>query len=234
MSELIEEIRETKEGITEPESYRDIHLLVFVLQTVILFIFSLLLFNMLAEDESMDIMTDKGLVSSYIHSFRIEKEDKTFVKLPSLEEDMGNVVNTGKFLDLKNGGVWLSQDQEAGMEETGTEEAGTEQDPDLQETEADDTEQDPELQETEADATEQDPEQQETEADSINLDSETQLQETETDSTNQDPETQPQETEADGAERNRNRLRPERPLQRMNLLLSAGNRKGRKLLRKRN
>lgn len=115
MSELIEEIRETKEGITEPESYRDIHLLVFVLQTVILFIFSLLLFNMLAEDEKMDIMTDKGLVSSYIHSFRIEKEDKTFVKLPSLEEDMDDVVNTGRFLDLKNGGVWLSQDQEAGI-----------------------------------------------------------------------------------------------------------------------
>ena len=115
MSDLIDEIKETREGITNPESYRDIHLLVFVLQTIILFVFSLLLFNMLAEDDNIDIITNKGLVSSYIHSFQIEKEDKTFVKLPSLEEDMNYVVNTDKFLDLKNGGVWLSEEQEAGI-----------------------------------------------------------------------------------------------------------------------
>ena len=118
MGDLIDEIKETKEGITDPESYRDIHLLVFVLQTIILFLFSLLLFNMLAKDEEIGIRTDKGLVSSYIHSFKIEKADKTFVKLPSLDEDTDNVVNTSKFLDLKNGGVWLSKEQEAGIVST--------------------------------------------------------------------------------------------------------------------
>ncbi|WP_295091159.1 hypothetical protein [Ruminococcus sp.] len=114
MKELFKDF---KESFSHPKSFRDIHLVVFILQVIILFLFSLGIYYLAAEDEP-SLITDKGLISSYISSFSSEMADKTFVELPSLIEDEDHIVKTDKFLDIKNGGVWLSQKQEYGIVST--------------------------------------------------------------------------------------------------------------------
>jgi hypothetical protein len=108
MKELINEF---KESFAEPKSFRDYHLLVFVLQVLILFVFSVGCFSLLAEDMPQ-LKTDKGIVSSYFNAAKNVEADKTLCRFPSLmDEDEDNVVKTDKLLDLKNGGLWLSEGQ---------------------------------------------------------------------------------------------------------------------------
>ncbi len=108
MKDLIEDF---KEGFSHPKSFRDYHLLVFVLQVLILFVFSVCCFSLLAEDMPQ-LMTDKGIVSSYFNAAKNVEADKTLCRFPSLmNEDEDNVVKTDKLLDLKNGGLWLSEGQ---------------------------------------------------------------------------------------------------------------------------
>ena len=108
MKELI---REFKESFSHPKSFRDIHLVVFILQVIILFMFSVGCFSFLSEDMPQ-LMTDKGIVSSYFNAAKNVEADKTLCRFPSLmDEDEDNVVKTDKLLDLKNGGLWLSEGQ---------------------------------------------------------------------------------------------------------------------------
>ena len=110
---MVEFLREFREGITKPASFRDVHLLVFFLQTIILVLCSFGLYALLAED-TPGLMTEEGLVRSYISAFHNEEADKTFCKLPNLmDEDEENVVRTDKLLDLERGGLWLSEKQKA-------------------------------------------------------------------------------------------------------------------------
>ncbi len=115
MKELIEEI---KEGFSHPRSFTDFYLVLFILQVLILFLFSIGIFYISAEEEP-DLITDKGLVSSYFSAFSTQTADKTFVELPSMNEDVNNIVRTNKFIDIKNGGVWLSKKQEWAIVSTG-------------------------------------------------------------------------------------------------------------------
>lgn len=106
-------LREFRDGIKNPASFRDIHLLVFFLQTLILVLCSLGLYAMLAKDMP-ELITEEGLVKSYISAFHNEEADKTFCKFPTLmDEDEDNVVRTDKLLDLERGGMWLSEKQKA-------------------------------------------------------------------------------------------------------------------------
>ncbi len=104
-------IEDFKESFSHPKSFTDFYLVLFILQVLILLLFSMGVFYLAAEDEP-DLITDKGLFSSYISSFSTQMADKTFVELPSLNEDENNIVRTAKFIDIKNGGVWLSKKQE--------------------------------------------------------------------------------------------------------------------------
>lgn len=107
-----EVFQEFRDGIREPESYRDIHLLVFFLQLIILLLFSMGLYSMLAKEKPE--LRDGGTVHSFISAFQNEEADKTFCKLPNLmNEDTEHVLHTKQLLDLKRGGLWLSEKQKA-------------------------------------------------------------------------------------------------------------------------
>ncbi|HAG12353.1 MAG TPA: hypothetical protein DCG49_00645 [Ruminococcus sp.] len=103
---------ENLKGIKAPESFRDIHLLIFFLQVIIFLLCSLGFYNIAAIDKPE--ILDGGAVHSYISAFHNEEADKTFCKLPNLfDEDEEHVVHTDKFLDLEQGGLWLSDKQKA-------------------------------------------------------------------------------------------------------------------------
>ena len=105
-------IQENLEGIRKPASFGDKHLLVFFLQLIILLLCSLGFYNAAATD--MPQILDGGPVHSYVSAFRNEEADKTFCKLPNLfQEDTEHVVHTKQLLDLKRGGLWLSDKQKA-------------------------------------------------------------------------------------------------------------------------
>ena len=106
-----EMISEFQESFAQPKSFRDYHLLVFVLQLLILFMFSVGCFSLLAEDMPQ-LRTGKGIMSSYFNAVKNVEAEKSLCRFPSLmDEDEDNVVKTDKLLDLKNGGLWLSEGQ---------------------------------------------------------------------------------------------------------------------------
>lgn len=107
-----EKIDDFIDSIKEPESFRDIHLLIFILQAVIVLFVSYALFSAYSSDNPQ-LITEKGTKSSFFTFFDDGPVDKTICYFPTLlNGDEDNVVHTDKILDLKNGGLWLSERQQ--------------------------------------------------------------------------------------------------------------------------
>ena len=115
MRELIEDF---KESFSEPDSPNDCHLFVFIFQTIILIIVSMLIFH-IGEENEPALRTDRGMLRSYLTAFQNEEADKTLFKFPLLLEEVeDNVVHTDKLIDFKSGGIWLSKRQAFGIAAT--------------------------------------------------------------------------------------------------------------------
>ena len=102
------------ESFTSPEDKAEYHLVAFFVQLVVIaasFLLTCKLF-FVVDNGRYGLESKAGFWASVKANLRAQEgEEKVFKKLPSLETDENKAV-TDQFIDLKKGGMWLTERQE--------------------------------------------------------------------------------------------------------------------------
>lgn len=97
-----------------PERWSDYNIVCFAVQLLVIIITSFLIFSfMICSDPEFKEMSRKdGVVASFFDCFTSDEgEARLLRKIPSLSSDE-KLVNTDKFIDIENGGLWLTERQD--------------------------------------------------------------------------------------------------------------------------
>lgn len=98
----------------DPERWSDYNLACFFVHLTLIIIMTFLLFGCFIynDPEYPEMSRKNGVVASFFDNFTArEGEERLLRKIPSLASDE-EYVKTDKFIDLKNGGLWLTERQD--------------------------------------------------------------------------------------------------------------------------
>ena len=102
------------ENFTDPLEFEDYHLAVFFAQLVILIVTVLLCvkFVFTLDEGKNNLEVPEGFFASIKYNLTTQEGEEKFLrKIPSLDSDEVKVA-TDKFIDIKNGGLWLTDRQD--------------------------------------------------------------------------------------------------------------------------
>lgn len=102
------------ERLKRPERITDHHIVVFIIQLLVITGVTLGFFKlfMVTRVGGRDLDTEDSFISSVIADLRSEEGEEKFLrKIPTLSSDHEKV-QTDKFIDIKNFGVWLTDKQD--------------------------------------------------------------------------------------------------------------------------
>lgn len=97
-----------------PERWSDYNIVCFAVQLLVIIITSFMLFSFFIykDPEFGDMSGKEGVVASFLDGFTADEDEARLLrKIPSLNSDE-KLVKTDKFIDLENGGLWLTQRQD--------------------------------------------------------------------------------------------------------------------------
>ena len=102
------------ERFRDPESITDYHLVDFIIQLVVILGVTLAFYKlfMVTEVGGYDLDAEDSFISSVIADLKTEDGEEKFMrKIPTLSSDHEKV-QTDKFIDIKNFGIWLTNKQD--------------------------------------------------------------------------------------------------------------------------
>ena len=97
-----------------PERWSDYNIVCFAVQLLVIIITSFMLFSFFIykDPEFNDLSRKEGVVASFLDGFTADEDEARLLrKIPSLDSDE-KLVKTDRFIDLENGGLWLTQRQD--------------------------------------------------------------------------------------------------------------------------
>lgn len=97
-----------------PERWSDYNIVCFAVQLLVIIITSFMLFSFFIykDPEFGDMSRKEGVVASFLDGFTADEDEARLLrKIPSLNSDE-KLVKTDRFIDLENGGLWLTQRQD--------------------------------------------------------------------------------------------------------------------------
>ena len=102
------------ERFRDPESITDYHLVAFIIQLVVIagVVLGFYKFIMVTDAGRYELDTEDTFISSVIKDLKTEEGEEKFLrKIPSLNSDHEKV-QTDRFIDIKNQGLWLTDKQD--------------------------------------------------------------------------------------------------------------------------